>query len=61
MSQNAFQGKRSPFELFSFAVTFYGIVTVAAGLVTTTPCAAALGFVMVGFGLLFFVARQLGS
>ena len=49
---------RNPADVIFFALCFLGLLLTAAGIITTTPWAAALGILTIAVGLGYFAICQ---
>ena len=48
---------RNAIDFFHFAVVFFGIIFLAAGVVMTSPVFTAFGMLIAAFGIIYFVAQ----
>jgi hypothetical protein len=46
-------------DCFHFAITFFGIIIAAAGVVTVSVGAAICGLILIAFGLTYFLVEGL--
>lgn len=58
MSEKFDSGQRTPWDSVQFAITFFGFITVAAGIIGTSPALAILGFLLLLWGLGYFLIKQ---
>lgn len=57
MTQPVDSSTRGVTEYLHFAAVFFGFICFMVGVITTTPVFTAFGWVIIGFGLTYFLLR----